>query len=121
MGYEDIETLKKRIDLRTAIRAISVVTISITIVFSIGIVLLITESGSGFGFHDVLFEVISAFGTVGLSRGLTSNLSNIGRLLITLTMFVGRIGPLTIAFAIAQKQDKNIGNYRYPIGKILVG
>ncbi len=121
MGYEDIETLKKRIDLRTVIRAISVVTISITIVFSIGIVLLITESGSGFGFQDVLFEVISAFGTVGLSRGLTPSLTNIGRILITLTMFVGRIGPLTIAFAIAQKQDKNIGNYRYPIGKILVG
>jgi len=121
MGYEDIETLKKRIDLRTVIRAISVVTISITIVFSIGIVLLITESGSGFGFQDVLFEVISAFGTVGLSRGLTPSLTNIGRILITLTMFVGRIGPLTIAFAIAQKQDKNIGNYRYPIGKTLVG
>jgi len=121
MGYEDIEFFKKRIDLKTVIRALSVVTIATFVVAVVTIILSITEINSGFTFHDVFFEVISAFGTVGLSRGLTPNLSNIGRIIITFTMFIGRIGPLTIAFAIAQGQDKNKGNYRFPIGKILVG
>jgi len=121
MGYEDIEVLKKRIDAKTTVRALSVATISILLVSLITIILSITEINTGFAFHDILFEVTSAFGTVGLSRGLTPNLSNIGRILITFTMFIGRIGPLTIAFAIAQGQDRNKGNYRYPIGKILVG
>src|SRR6056297_89862 len=121
MGYEDIEFFKKRIDLKTVIRALSVVTIATFVVAVVTIILSITEINSGFAFHDIFFEVISAFGTVGLSRGLTPNLSNIGRIIITFTMFIGRIGPLTIAFAIAQGQDKNKGNYRFPIGKILVG
>ncbi|MFO7887206.1 MAG: potassium transporter TrkG, partial [Eubacteriales bacterium] len=121
MGYEDIEVLKRRIDSKTTIRALSVATISILLVSIVTIILSLTEINSGFTFHDILFEVTSAFGTVGLSRGLTPNLSNLGRILITLTMFVGRIGPLTIAFAIAQGQDKVKGNYRYPVGKILVG
>jgi len=121
MGYEDIEFFKKRIDSKTVIRALSVVTIATFVVAVVTIILSITEINSGFAFHDIFFEVISAFGTVGLSRGLTPNLSNIGRVIITFTMFIGRIGPLTIAFAIAQGQDKNKGNYRFPIGKILVG
>jgi trk system potassium uptake protein TrkH len=121
MGYEDVEVLKKRIDAKTTIRALAVATISIFLVAVVTIILSITEINSGFSFHDILFEVTSAFGTVGLSRGLTPHLSAIGRILITFTMFIGRIGPLTIAFAIAQGQDKNKGNYRYPIGKILVG
>ncbi len=121
MGYEDVEILQKRIDAKTTIRALSVATISLLLVSVVTIILSITEINSGFTFHDILFEVTSAFGTVGLSRGLTPNLSNLGRVLITFTMFVGRIGPLTIAFAIAQGQDKNKGNYRYPVGKILVG
>lgn len=121
MGYEDVEVLKKRIDAKTTIRALAVATISIFLVTVVTVILSITEINSGFTFHDILFEVTSAFGTVGLSRGLTPHLSAIGRILITFTMFIGRIGPLTIAFAIAQGQDKNKGNYRYPIGKILVG
>ena len=50
-----------------------------------------------FSFMQILFEVTSAFGTVGLSTGITPSLSDLSKLIITLTMFIGRLGPLTMA------------------------
>jgi trk system potassium uptake protein TrkH len=86
----------------------------------LGILLLLcTETGQpGVGFHDVLFEQISAFGTVGLSTGLTLKLSTFGKLWITATMFVGRLGPLTIAMGILPVTPIRVG---YPEGRILIG
>jgi len=70
-------------------------------------------------FMRIFFEVTSAFGTVGLSTGITPQLCNLGKLLITITMFVGRIGPLTAVLAIALQRDKVI--YAYPEERIMVG
>ncbi|MEA3328594.1 MAG: TrkH family potassium uptake protein [Candidatus Omnitrophota bacterium] len=70
-------------------------------------------------FLPMLFEVTSAFGTVGLSTGLSSNLTSLGKVLIILTMYAGRIGPLTLALAIALREEKVI--YRYPEERIMVG
>ena len=66
-----------------------------------------------------LFEVTSAFGTVGLTTGITPQLSVLGKLLITITMFAGRIGPLTLALAVAIKEEKL--DYTYPEEKVMVG
>jgi trk system potassium uptake protein TrkH len=83
------------------------------------LLLLYTETGRpGVGFHDVLFEQISAFGTVGLSTGLTDKLSVIGRLWITATMFVGRLGPLTIAMGVLPALHTHV---KYPEGRIMIG
>ncbi len=83
------------------------------------LLLLATETGrSGIGFHDVLFEQISAFGTVGLSTGLTTKLTTFGRLWITLTMFVGRLGPLTIALGVLPAMPTHV---KYPEGRIMIG
>ncbi len=70
-------------------------------------------------FLRVLFEVISAFGTVGLSTGITPTLSAAGKLIIIFTMFAGRIGPLTLALAVALQSGKAI--YTYPEEKIMIG
>ena len=70
-------------------------------------------------FLPILFEVTSAFGTVGLSTGITADLTTLGKVLIILTMYAGRIGPLTLALAIALREEKLI--YRYPEEKIMVG
>lgn len=70
-------------------------------------------------FLRVLFEVTSAFGTVGLSAGITPTLTSFGKLLIALTMFAGRIGPLTLALAVALREERLI--YRYPEERIMVG
>uniref|UniRef100_UPI00404AF29F TrkH family potassium uptake protein n=1 Tax=Desulfobacca sp. TaxID=2067990 RepID=UPI00404AF29F len=80
--------------------------------------LLFTEAQGGVGLHDVIFEQISAFGTVGLSTGLTEKLSAPGRLWIILTMFIGRVGPLTVAMWIIPKRHLAIG---YPKGRIMIG
>lgn len=69
-------------------------------------------------FLDLLFEVCSAFGTVGLSRGATGELDEFGRILIIVIMFVGRLGPLTMAFFLASQIKPRVG---YPGGKVLLG
>lgn len=69
-------------------------------------------------FIDLLFEVCSAFGTVGLSRGSTGELDTLGRAVIIVIMFVGRIGPLTLAFSLATQTTPKV---RYPEGKVFLG
>lgn len=83
--------------------------------------LTITE-GNSFGegnFLKILFEVTSAFGTVGLSTGITPNLSVVGRILICLTIFIGRVGLLTVALAIALKEEAP--SISYPEERVMIG
>jgi len=70
-------------------------------------------------FLRILFEVTSAFGTVGLSTGITPILSPVGKILIMITMFVGRVGPLTLALAVAMREQRIF--YKYPEEKVMVG
>jgi len=80
--------------------------------------LLATEAGPKVGMHDVLFELVSAFGTVGLSTGITDKLTVTGKLWIIATMFLGRLGPLTLAIWIFPKEQTHV---QYPDGRILIG
>jgi trk system potassium uptake protein TrkH len=66
----------------------------------------------GFLFDSILFEVASALGTVGLSTGITGDLSNIGKILIIILMFIGRVGVLTFGFALLQQKDKELKNIK---------
>ena len=70
-------------------------------------------------FAKILFEVTSAFGTVGLSTGITPTLSLPGKLLITAMMYIGRVGPLTLALALAQRRQPERINY--PTAQIKIG
>src|SRR3989338_7391251 len=78
--------------------------------------LLYTEKGD---FRDINFEAFSAFGTVGLSAGITPNLTYIGKILIILLMFLGRIGPLAIVMIISG-EDRSL-RLRYPKERVVVG
>lgn len=69
-------------------------------------------------FLDIVFEAVSALGTVGLSRGLTGELSNSGELIIILLMYAGRLGPLTLAYFIASPR---ISRIKYPEAKLAIG
>ena len=75
--------------------------------------------GESNSFLRILFEVTSAFGTVGLSMGITPYLTNLGKMLIILTMFLGRVGPLTVVLAIALEEQKVV--YKYPEEQLMVG
>jgi len=70
-------------------------------------------------FVDVLFEAVSAFGTVGLSLGLTPDLTTVGKILILLLMFIGRVGPLTVTLAVGRKSPK--GQFQYSEEGVMVG
>ncbi len=70
-------------------------------------------------FLEYLFETISALGTVGLSTGATPALAPVSRLLVTFLMFLGRLGPLTVAAALARRDE--LGDWRYPEEEVMVG
>ncbi len=97
-------------------RALAVVLLSIAFISLIIFLLTMTE---GIGFIDLLFEAVSAFSTVGLSTGITPGLSMAGRIIIILTMFAGRLGPLTLMLALVQRQQMT--KYRYPREIIRIG
>lgn len=85
----------------------------------VGVLLLsLTESGPEARLEQLLFEQISAFGTVGLSTGLTPALSGLGKLWIIATMFVGRLGPLTVAFAVMPQPRRT---FEYPREGVMIG
>jgi trk system potassium uptake protein TrkH len=67
---------------------------------------------------SLVFEQVSAFGTVGLSTGLTPNLSTFGKLWLVSTMFIGRLGPLSIAIWMIPKTTAKV---KYPKGTVMIG
>lgn len=115
-GERDIEIYKKRIPQETVFKSLAIVTVGMVLIIGVSFILTLTES---WGFLDTMFEATSAFATVGLTRGLTPNLSNAGKLIIIGTMYAGRVGPLTMAFAFGY--NKKHKRYRYSEGHISVG
>ena len=97
-------------------RAIAVVTLSLGLVALVGFLLALHEETS---FINLFFETFSAFGTVGLSTGITPHLSVAGRIIITVTMFLGRLGPLALTLALLQRQQPS--QYRYPEEMVRIG
>ncbi len=115
---DDVEFSKRRISMDNVNRALTVVGVGVSLGFFVVFLLTITEKGASF--ITLLFEAISALGTVGLSLGYTSSLSTLGQLIIIFTMFAGRVGALTIVFALADQQ-KVKALIRYPESKVSVG
>jgi trk system potassium uptake protein TrkH len=120
-GKEESEAFHRRIPATIIMRAMTVATLFFLIFFTMTLLLTAVEQefGQSPAFSSVLFEVMSAQATVGLSTGITPELSLPGKYIIILTMFVGRLGPLTIAYALAQRQHST--HYRYPEMRVHIG
>lgn len=116
-GKQDTEINKKRISKEIVYRALAITVIGLALVITVTMILSITEVK--FPFEYYLYEATSAFGTVGITLGLTTKLSSIGKIVILLTMYAGRVGPLTLAIAFARKLKNS--SIKYPEEKILVG
>ena len=99
-------------------KAWAITTSAAILIFLILSILSYTENSD---LLTVLFEVTSAFGTVGLTLGITPILSSAGKMAIILTMFIGRVGPLTLAFVLSQKKAKQVAHVKYPDERILIG
>jgi trk system potassium uptake protein TrkH len=115
-GDEDATLWEKRIPQEILSRALAITVLAILMVFAVTLALTLTE---GMPLRDVFFEAVSAFGTVGLSTGITPLLSPAGRVIIIITMFAGRVGPLTLVFAFARRMRKK--TVRYTPERILIG
>jgi trk system potassium uptake protein len=120
-GKEDTEYFKKRVNKDIVYKALAVIVIGLGIVFAVTMTLSFTERGSGMPFEYYLYEATSAFGTVGLTLGLTQKLTTFGKILLAFTMYAGRVGPLSIAFAMTIRKREKRNSIRYPEDKILVG
>ena len=115
-GKRDPLAFGRQIPQQTVYKAFTIVTISVMLISLVTLTLSFTEAAPIF---SLLFEVTSAFGTVGLSTGITPKLSDAGKVLITLTMFAGRVGTLTLLMALALRPRKE--RLKYPEGKIVIG
>lgn len=115
-GKDDIVMFRRRLAKDRIYKAITLAILALVLVIFVTMLLSAFEDAA---FLEILFETTSAFGTVGLSMGLTPELSMPGRILIAFLMFIGRLGPITLAYALAPKPDKEL--YKYPEGKVTIG
>ncbi|MCM3617077.1 TrkH family potassium uptake protein [Sutcliffiella horikoshii] len=114
-GKQEIVVFKRSIHQKYVLKALAISTISILFIFVSLFILSITEQTE---LIVLLFEVISAFGTVGLSMGITPELTDIGKGVIIFIMLLGKLGPLTLAYSLAKPRQAKV---RYPNEDLLTG
>jgi trk system potassium uptake protein TrkH len=125
LGKSEVNMLKRTLPKETVTRSITLLLSSLLVVALVLILLNIFQGGMAPHpqtrglFLELLFETISAFGTVGLSTGATTTLTPLSKITIIITMFVGRLGPLTLAFALARRGEE--ARFQYTEENIMVG
>ena len=115
-GRDSVEMFKRNVPRDVVNKALSVIILALMLLSTFGFIFLFTQKGNPV---HLLFELLSAFGTVGLSAGVTPHLTTLGKAVIIMTMFIGRIGPLTLALAIGQRRESVA--YEYPDEAVMIG
>jgi trk system potassium uptake protein TrkH len=116
-GRSRLDFFRRTIPVKVLYQTLVVITIYLSVAVVVSFLLSITEQHSAP--LELIFETISALGTVGLSTGVTPQLSLGGKVLVIITMFLGRIGPFTLALAIGQRQFRE--SYNYPEEEVQIG
>lgn len=120
-GREDVEFSHRRFSQANISRALLLVFLASIVITLATLILTQTEKiPQGYGLEYIVFEVLSAFGTVGLSLGLTPHLTVLGKIIIMLLMFIGRVGIFTSLYALSKRQTR-VSRLRYPEENILIG
>ncbi|KRM57331.1 hypothetical protein C5L31_000695 [Secundilactobacillus malefermentans] len=120
-GNRDAEFGHRRFTQENIFRALTLVFVALVILGVAIIILTFTETvPKGFGLEYIVFEALAAFGTTGISLGLTAHLTVIGKLIIIALMFIGRVGIYTVMFSILNSEHPAKG-YRYPEESVLIG
>lgn len=115
-GRKDVILLRRKVDDDHIRRCVAIVGFSFMTLLVLTVALLAVQRSD---FLDTLYEMTSAIGTVGLSRGLTGELTTAGKLIVTLAMYLGRLGPITLALAFNTKNPPALVTYAE--GKVIVG
>ena len=119
-GEEEINVARRRLSNDVARRALAVTALFLTILFVCTLAITLIEDGR-YSMADILFETSSAMGTVGLSAIGTPNLRPASRAVLLPMMFLGRVGPLTLALAVAKRQGRRGAAAKYPEERIMIG
>ena len=122
-GRESINVFHKNIPFYTLQKALAVVMMMVTITIGASVIMTWTEAHTPIHMEylDILFEVVSAQCTVGLTTGITHFLSNGGKIVLVLCMYMGRLGPISVAIALTKNKKHNKNNIHFPEDKLLVG
>lgn len=115
-GTDEVRAFRRKISDNYVRRAVAVIVVFFVTLIAVTMALSITEEGS---FIDILFEATSAMATVGLTRGITGSLTTAGKWIIIFAMYVGRLGPITMALAFNAKKYE--GKKTYAEGKVIIG
>ena len=125
MNKDEVVAYKHRIPHQLVLKAIAIVIISLFVVLLSSVLLSIFEQDNpntaSYDYVDMLFESASAFGTVGVSTGMTGSLTLPSKILLMITMFIGRIGPLTLTIALSRHSSPQKSSVKYPEGRIIIG
>lgn len=120
-GRKEAEFRQRTIPIDTVMKAFVMLFLYVTLVIGATLILFMTETvPEKAGIEYILFEVISAVATVGLSMGLTPELTVAGKIIVMCLMFIGRVGIFTVLLSLTSKENDQ-GNYRYPKGKVIIG
>lgn len=117
-GNDETEIFHKTISRDALLKSLCIFSLGSAIVVFASLWITIIESGK-FLYLDILYEIVSAFGTVGVTRGITPNLSPMSKLILIILMYLGRVGAATLGIGILNRKNKK--HTRYSYGKIIVG
>lgn len=115
-GKDEVTLFDRAVASETILKALAIFFLSATLVFFVTMYLCVAENMPAL---KIVFEVVSAFATVGLSTGITPDLSSDGKFILILVMLIGRVGVFTFAMSIALQKGKN--KYHHPMGKFTIG
>jgi trk system potassium uptake protein TrkH len=121
-GQSEPQVAGKRIPTPIVFRAITIIALFIIAHFALTLALVLTEDAIGrndFAFLPLMFETMSALATVGVSTGITDQLTTAGKVVLCLTMFVGRLGPLTAVYALQRREVRQ--SYSFPEAYVRMG
>lgn len=116
-GNEEIQVFKRRVHMNDVYKSFVVIFLALFMVLGATLILLVTEPHATL--IQILFEITSAFGTCGMSLGLTPELSNVGKVVVMVLMFIGRIGIISFLYTLGGKKQSH--KFHYPKERIIIG
>jgi len=117
VGREDVEVYGRTVPKAVVYKSLSILVIFLA-TYLVGLIAMLAAEPD-LPFQSLMFETMSALATVGLSMGITADLTVPGKLILVVLMFVGRVGPLTLALAVGDRSGRVA--MRYPEDRVLVG